>query len=305
METIAVVFICLVGSVYSLFLFRDCLESWRKGRVGTNSDSARRPTRRARRTPRYDLWAQAISGVIFLGVAAALVASLWQDLKQMVDGPGDDPSPRSVEAPGMLPVPKLSVLRHNARPGRPIWCVNLGHLPVTDVDIHALVNVGSEIEVLLLNGTNITPVGLAELRRLPRLRTLSVDATTITDSACKELALIASLEELSLAYTQVTDEGLACLQKMPHLKKLTLGRTRVTDHGCRLLSQFESLEELSLFDTQITDAGVEHLKCLPNLRKLDLWCTPVTKEGVRSLQQTHPQCAIVYSPSRPIGGRSK
>lgn len=288
METIAVVFICLVGSVYSLFVFRDCLKSWRKERVGTNSSSPRRPTRRARRTLRFDLWTQAISGAVFLGVAAALVASLWQDLRQFAHGPGDgDLTPWSVEIPGMLPVPGLSVLRDNARPGRPIWCVNLGHLPATDVDIQALVKAGSEIKVLILNGTNVTSEGLTQLRRLPRLKSLSLDVMPITDSDCKELAQIASLEALSLHDTQVTDEGLVCLQDVPHLKVLALTRTRVTDDGCRHLAQIESLEELSLEGTQITDAGVEHLARLSNLQSLNLTGTAITDASAASLQKLH------------------
>ena len=276
METIAVVFVCLVGSVYSLFLILDCLKSWRKERDGIEAGASRGQTRRIRKPPLYDLWSQAIFGAIFLGVAAALLASSWQDLRQLANGLQDgDPFPYSVEVPGMLPVPNFSVLRHNARPGQPIWCVNLSHLPATDADIRALVKVGSEVEILLLNGTNVTCEGLAQLQRLPRLKELWLDATPTTDSACEELAQIASLEELHLFGTQVTDEGLACLRKIPHLRRLALGGTRITDDGCRHLAQIKSLEELSLEDTQITDAGLKHLAALPNLRSLNLTGTAV------------------------------
>ena len=286
MHAIAVAFVCLVGSVYSLLLLRDSYKSWTEHRAGSKRGTPTRQPRRAGQVSPYDWWCQAIFGVLFLAVAAPMLASSWQDLQQFADNL-DPPETfsRAVEVPGMLPVPRFSVLRDKTRPGRPIWCVNLSNLPATDSDLRALVSEGTEVETLILNRTDVTDESLTQIRPLTRLSTLSLATTLITDSGCKAIAQIASLNELDMSDTAITDEGLACLPQLPRLTQLTLDATRITDAGCKHLAQIATLERLSLGNTEISDAGIEHLAGLPNLRRLKLTGTRITDSSAKLLQK--------------------
>ena len=286
MYAIAVAFVCIVGGVYSLFMLRDSYKYWTEHRGGGKRVAPTHRPRRAGQTSSYDWWCQAIIGVLFLAVAAPMLASSWQDIEQFADNLGPPEAfSRAVEVPGMLPVPNFSVLRDINRPGRPIWCVNLSNLPATDSDVRALTNEGTEIEALILNRTDVTDESLTQIRPLTRLNSLSLATTLITDSGCKAIAQIASLNELDISDTAITDEGLACLPQLPHLTHLNLDATRITDAGCKHLAQIATLERLSLGNTEISDAGIKYLSGLPNLRQLKLTGTRITDSSAKLLQQ--------------------
>lgn len=285
MDSLAVAFLCIVGVIYSLFLLGDCYASWKGESNAGSSVSPKRQQKCSPKTSRKDWWCQAIAGVAFLGIAAILLARTWQDFQLIADGyRGCQVTPSSVQVPGMSAIPARTVLRDSVRPGHPIWGANLGFLAVTDADVRALVKEGTEIEFLILNGTDVTDESIPPLRRLPYLITLALGATQVTDSGCEDLAKIVMLEQLDLFDTEITDRGLASLQHMPRLTSLNLDGTEITDSGCQKLTQIETLEELSLSDTSITNAGLEHLSRSTSLRQLTLTNTAVGDAGLKSLQ---------------------
>jgi hypothetical protein len=75
------------------------------------------------------------------------------------------------------------------RPGQPVVAVDFSH-------------------------TNVTDVGLKDLKELRSLQTLSLWHTRITDAGLKELRGLESLETLDLGQTKVTDAGLKELKEL-------------------------------------------------------------------------------------------
>jgi uncharacterized protein (TIGR03067 family) len=105
---------------------------------------------------------------------------------------------------------------------------------------------------------------------------IAVYATMKTDAALEPVKRLAKLRALSLAYSEVTDAGLKHLGRLAHLEYLKLDNSRVTDAGLRHLKGLAKLREIGLENTKITDAGLVHLKGIPNLEILDLAVTQVT-----------------------------
>jgi hypothetical protein len=72
---------------------------------------------------------------------------------------------------------------------------------------------------------------LAPLARLPRLNSLVLFRTPVTDAGLAHLAKIGGLESLDLHGTKITDAGLVHLEHLTRLKHLDLSGTQVTDAG--------------------------------------------------------------------------
>lgn len=109
---------------------------------------------------------------------------------------------------------------------------------------------------------------LERLGRLPRIGTLILQDSPITDEGLKLLAALTQLQYLSLANTQITDAGLQYLKGMTQL------------------------EWLNLDSTQVSDTGLEQIKDLPRLKRLVLTHTGVTDEGVKRLREALPDRQI-------------
>ena len=138
------------------------------------------------------------------------------------------------------------------------------------------------IKDLTLCNTKVTDVGLAnltDLRQLSRLHLIGC----FSDTGLEHVERLPRLRELSLRGTRVTDDGLKRLQGFARLQHLDLSRTQVTDAGLQHLERFTELQHLDLSDTRVTDTGLEHLTQLKQLRTLDLHDTKVTDAGLRHL----------------------
>jgi hypothetical protein len=124
-----------------------------------------------------------------------------------------------------------------------------------------------ELEDLIYwDATEITDVGAAQLRRMPRLRHLYLEASEIGDAGLQTLARLEGLEELILQGNNITDEGLTSLKGHSRLKSLWIGGAQ---------------ERAS----NITNAGVVHIAQIPNLEEVDLQCTRVTVQGLEPLRR--------------------
>jgi Leucine Rich Repeat (LRR) protein len=260
LRSIAVLSICIVGAIYSVLILGNCLA--RQRGAHTTHHGARRAGRRKSRSARIDWWCEAISAATFLAVAATLLVVTWHGSE-----PAEDRHDRHTEkhlpqvhVPDVLTVARDKLERYQDRPGQPIWGANLAFLPVTDADIHALMNVGTEIEYLILTGTEVTDEGLVHVRQMPRLKTLGLAGTQVSDLGCKELAQIETLAELSLADTAITDEGVKHLSRLTNLQSLNLQSTAISDTGLRSLGKLPQLESLDISATNVTDDGIRGLK---------------------------------------------
>jgi Leucine-rich repeat (LRR) protein len=151
---------------------------------------------------------------------------------------------------------------------------------------------GSPVIYIDLTDTNLTDFSLAPVRRYPKVGSLALGGTRVSDDGLRYLENLAELESLQLHGTEITDAALESLEGLTKLKSLSLSNTRLTDAGVAHLEGLVRLEELYLDDTGVTDAGLGHLKGLTNLRLLWLQYTPVTDEGAAKLQQALPDAEI-------------
>jgi len=138
----------------------------------------------------------------------------------------------------------------------------------------------------------VTDAGLAHLRGLTAVKTLSLRDTAVTDAGIQHLEGLTGLEELLLDATRVSDAGLAHLRLLALLKTLNLTNTRVTDEGLRQIESLRNLEALWLDGLHTTDAGLAHVEALKNLRILSLFLTPMTDAGLSHLEKL-PKLAVL------------
>jgi hypothetical protein len=82
----------------------------------------------------------------------------------------------------------------------------------------------------------------------------------VQDVDLQQLAYFPRLETLSLAHTQVTDYGIRHLRELPALTTLYLNETSITDRGVTELSQLRGLTYLGVADTKLSRAGLKALR---------------------------------------------
>jgi Leucine-rich repeat (LRR) protein len=111
---------------------------------------------------------------------------------------------------------------------------------------------------LTLSGTQVTDAALAQLSRLPRLKTLDLNGTKVTDAGLLHLKGLTELRGLDLCGTQVTDAGLQHPKHLPKLEWLVVDEPR----GQR--------------NPKVTTAGLNDLqRALPRLVILPTMVTPL------------------------------
>ncbi|MDX1924873.1 MAG: hypothetical protein SFV81_00065 [Pirellulaceae bacterium] len=125
----------------------------------------------------------------------------------------------------------------------------------------------TQLQYLSLEGSKISGDGLAVLRSLPQLKSLSLNGTRITDESLKHLLGVKNLTILLLNDTSVSDNGTATLALFTQLEWLYLNRTKVTDASMRKFGDLRELRFLSLLGTSVTDSGVADLHArIPSVR---------------------------------------
>lgn len=161
---------------------------------------------------------------------------------------------------------------------------------------------------------------MPRLAGLPRLRSLSLQSSSLTDRHLQHLRGCVALASLDLSATSIEGSGLAELHGLPQLKELA-----VSDQPCspellpeaiaiptvtslwliRLeafsteslaaLAGASQLRDLKFMNVPVDDRAVEHLLQAKGLRSLYLLDTSISPEGVQRLKQGLPNCRVVCS----------
>ncbi len=126
-----------------------------------------------------------------------------------------------------------------------------------------------EVASIYVSGTQFTDTGLAHVKGLTRLETLTLSQTQLSDAGLVHLKGLTSLTTLHLGDTQITGAGLVHVKDLTRLVELYLVGTQITDAGLEHLKGLTSLTELWLSQTEVTDTGLEHLKGLTRLTFLN------------------------------------
>ncbi len=107
--------------------------------------------------------------------------------------------------------------------------------------------------------------GWAALKKLPKLTTLSLGQTELTDAGFKELGQITQLTSLSLDGSPITETGLAELTRLKALRSLKIMDSKIPEKALAVLSGMKQLTYLGLSEKHIGKAEADALKkALPN-----------------------------------------
>ncbi len=148
-------------------------------------------------------------------------------------------------------------------------------------------------------GGHLTDAGLKELGKMTGLQTLWLGVNDInhririTDAGLAHLKDLQDLRTLSLNQTQVTGRGLAHLGHMKALHTLELLGLPIADDDLKSLRALPALRTLDLRYTLITDAGVPDLTAM-QFDKLLVQGTKMTKVGHAALFAAFPKCHFVF-----------
>ena len=114
----------------------------------------------------------------------------------------------------------------------------------------------------------VTDADLQCFTRLTHIRFLCLEGCKrFTGTGIETLAGLPKLDSLDLTSTQISDDCLAHLGELKRLDHLILDDTQITDAGLTHLAKLSQLEYVELIDTRVTQTGVGNLqKKLPNCR---------------------------------------
>ncbi|GMH35335.1 hypothetical protein BSKO_03203 [Bryopsis sp. KO-2023] len=181
--------------------------------------------------------------------------------------------------------------------------------PVSDTSMKTLVELTSLTKLMLGECPGISDTGVAMLRKLAGIQSLSLDRTMVSAWGLKEIVGMGSIKQLSLrTCSGVGDEELVVLAGLSSLESLNVSKCNVTDSGVAALSGLPALTELDLscclmlsgecfLDFQNSgvlrnlklqdcfgcgnDETLRFLSGIPSLREIDLHnCCAVTDSGM-------------------------
>lgn len=164
--------------------------------------------------------------------------------------------------------------------------LNLDSCPVGDVAICHLADnsVAPRLLSLDLADTNLTDLSMIKIAKFENLTRLSLFYCNITNNSLRHVAKLQNLEVLNLDSRDISDDGLYHLCGMKRLRSLDVFSGRITDTGCNHLSKITSLESLQVCGGGIGDLGCSILASLDKLRSLNLSQNErITNQGAAAL----------------------
>lgn len=102
--------------------------------------------------------------------------------------------------------------------------------------------------------------GWSALKKLPKLTSLYLTNSGVTDDGLKELGQLSQLTSLALDDTPITDAGLSELVRLKGLTSLRVKNTKITAKAAPVLAQMKQLTYLCVSEKQFGKAGAEDLK---------------------------------------------
>ncbi|HYI95706.1 MAG TPA: hypothetical protein VEX68_19345 [Bryobacteraceae bacterium] len=137
-----------------------------------------------------------------------------------------------------------------------------------------------------LRSSWVTDSDLAEVAKIPNLKTVDLSLSRVTDRGLRALRPATSIVSLNLYFAElITDEGLSIIKGSKHLKRLNVRGTKATDTTLEFVSSIPTIESLDIGYAEITDVGLDRLTSLTNLRELTIGGNKLTDAGVHLLRQ--------------------
>lgn len=187
----------------------------------------------------FEGWADAYTepqlmfAAVTVGGGSAATALFAEDVqKRVVEGV----TPVSPEA--LAPITAAGIRVAPLDQTSPLLQVDLKFVPDGAKDEHLalLAPIAGNITWLNLAGSQVTDAGLAALAGMPRLTSLHLERTGISDPGIAHLSGAQNLEYLNIFGTKVTDASLETLQGLANLKRLYAWQSGVTPEGAQTLA---------------------------------------------------------------------
>lgn len=154
--------------------------------------------------------------------------------------------------------------------------------------------------------STFTGAGLAHLKDLPSLRSLTFAGATAGDEALQAVGEITQLESFREWHNTETKQGLENLEKLVHLKSIRLGQ-RLPSWGNKtpasfdnetlaILAKMPSLEVIELTEARLDYKGIVQLKDLPNLKTIKIHQVDISQADIEKLKAAMPGVKIDWQP---------
>lgn len=118
----------------------------------------------------------------------------------------------------------------------------------------------SALRVLTVNNTRLGELGLQTIAALKNLEELTAHSAQVSDLDVREVSKCPRLKSLVIAFSPVTDAGLKALVGSDALEHLDISGCRyVTNEGLNSLSKLKGLKKLILTETSVTGDAVQVL----------------------------------------------
>lgn len=203
----------------------------------------------------------------------------------------------------------------------PLWALDLLGIDFFHAVVHVSLNY-SEDSGTRQENDNRSDEALQHLPMLPKLRTLLLQDTQVTDSSMLHIGQLTNLENLLMwDAIRVSDKGTTYLRPLKKLKYIHLSNSQITDKSLKVFGELSRLEGLALQFNCFSDEGLKHLdklRCLKtlwvcgpenrsndvtdhglallaerhNLSCLGMQNTKVTVDGIASFSERFPNCEI-------------
>lgn len=164
---------------------------------------------------------------------------------------------------------------------------------VSDESLRALAGM-KDLQELDLNWTSIGDAGIANLAKLPHLKSILImksnpplhkkygHRSQLTGKSIEQLAKIASLEKVIFWGAELGDADLTKLKSCENLKELWLIDSGLNNQTISGLRELNSLEYLDLSDNEIDDQAFAVFTKMANLNYLSIARTKVSTEAANT-----------------------
>ena len=151
-----------------------------------------------------------------------------------------------------------------------------------------------------LDASELDP-DLDDLKKLPKLQTLSLMGRKYDDEAARTIAdTFTSLDSAYLRFTSITNAGVQHLSRLKNLKILTLDDSLVDDGMADSIRKMKQLTWLSVGDCAVGDDTVAALSECPEMWYVFLVHTRVSDKGLAHLPKLKKPLALYLSECKSV-----
>jgi hypothetical protein len=176
--------------------------------------------------------------------------------------------------------------RLSKNPAGEVIAVDLSNAWLTDADMELLAK-QPKLESINLAYTKVTDLGLEHLAPLKNVKVLDLYyAEAVTDLGIAHLKHWRNLEYLNVRGTKVTSSLFEHVSNMSQLRFLDVGHSRVNDDLFEVLDSLPRLEHLAFGGNKMSGTALPLLKSLPALKSLSVSGQQRTDSGLWSVSVT-------------------